>query len=171
MELANQMDDLPSDVGVDLVAFDAEEFVFEQGRDDYFLGSNFFAEKYRAQPPAVPYQAGILLDMIGDRELTIYYERNSLKYARNVTTSIWQTAGRLRVHAFIPRARHMISDDHLPLNEIARIPTVDLIDFDYPRAAIGAPSYWHTEKDIPENCSGQSIAAVIWVVHTWLKQQ
>ena len=71
MELSNQLSDLPDDVGVDIVLFDGEEFVWQQGRDDYFLGSNFFAEKYRASPPAVPYQAGILLDMIGDRELKI----------------------------------------------------------------------------------------------------
>ena len=37
MELAHQLSDLPSDVGVDIMLFDGEEFVFEQGRDDYFL--------------------------------------------------------------------------------------------------------------------------------------
>ena len=171
MELANQLGDLPADVGVDLVAFDGEEFVFEQGRDDYFLGSTFFAEKYKSSPPAVPYKAGVLLDMIGDRELSIYYELNSLRFAKPVANEIWKTARKLRVRAFIPRGRHKIDDDHIPLNEIAKIPTVDLIDFDYPRPGFGAPSYWHTEQDIPENCSGQSIAAVVWVVHEWLKQQ
>lgn len=171
MELANQLDDLPSDVGLDIVLFDGEEFVWQQGRDDYFLGSNFFAEKYRASPPSVPYQAGILLDMIGDRELKIYYEQNSLRYARDVVKSVWRTADRLGVKAFVPRSRHRIEDDHLPLNQIAGIPTIDLIDFDYPRPGIGAPSYWHTEQDIPANCSGESMAAVVWVVHEWLKQQ
>ena len=29
----------------------------------------------------------------------------------------------------------------------------------------------HTEQDIPENCSGESLAAVVWVVHQWLKEQ
>ena len=171
MELAHQMNELPQDVGVDIVLFDGEEFVWQQGRDDYFLGSTFFARKYIASPPAIPYQAGILLDMIGDRELTIYYEQNSLRYARDVVKSIWRTADNLGVRAFVPRARHTIDDDHIPLNKIAGIPTVDLIDFDYPRVGIGAPSYWHTEQDIPENCSGDSLAAVVWVVHQWLKGQ
>ena len=171
MELAHQMKDLPADVGVDLVAFDGEEFVFQQGRDKYFLGSTFFAEKYKLAPPTQPYQAGVLLDMIGDRELKIYYEMNSLRFARPVATDIWRTARRLGVRAFVPKSRHDIQDDHLPLNNIARIPTVDIIDFDYPRPGIGAPSYWHTEQDIPENCSGDSIAAVVWVVHEWLKTQ
>ncbi len=171
MELANQLNDLPPDVGVDIVLFDGEEFVFQQGRDDYFLGSTFFAEQYILAPPVVPYQAGILLDMVGDRELKIYYEQNSLRYARDVTKSIWHTADRLGVRAFVPRSRHKIEDDHIPLNEIAKIPTVDLIDFDYPRPGIGAPSYWHTEQDIPQNCSGESLAAVVWVLHEWLKDR
>jgi len=170
-ELSYHLDDLPSDFGVDLVLFDGEEFIWQQGRDEYFLGSKFFAEKYQASPPPIPYRAGILLDMVGDRELKIYYERNSMRYARDVAVSIWQTAQRLGVTAFVPRTRHEVLDDHLPLNQIAGIPTVDLIDFDYPRPGIGAPSYWHTEDDIPANCSGESLAVVVWVVHQWLKQQ
>lgn len=171
VELAHHLNDLPADVGVDLVLFDGEEFVWQQGRDEYFLGSKFFAEKYKANPPAVPYRAGVLLDMIGDRELKIYYERNSMRYAKEVAKGIWNTADRLGVRAFVPRIRHEIQDDHLPLNQTAGIPTVNVIDFDYPRPGIGAPSYWHTEQDVPANCSGQSLVTVVWVVHEWLKEQ
>ncbi|WP_442512117.1 M28 family peptidase [Novipirellula sp. SH528] len=171
MELANQMKTLPADIGVDMVLFDGEEFVFEQGRDDYFLGSTFFAKKYAAAPPQHPYQAGILLDMVGDKNLQIYYENNSLKHARSLARSVWDVAGRLGVRAFVPRSRHTLEDDHLSLNEIAKIPTIDIIDFDYPRPGYGVKSYWHTEKDVPENCSGESLAAVVWVVHQWLLAQ
>ena len=171
MELSHQLADLPPNLGVDVVLFDAEEFVFDEARDDYFLGSTYFAQVYRANPPEVPYTAGVLLDMVGDRELKIYYERNSLRYAPEVAHSIWNTAEELGVRAFVPRSRHEILDDHIPLNRIAGIPTVDVIDFDYPRPGIGAPSYWHTEQDIPANCSGKSLAAVVWVVHRWLLAQ
>ena len=171
VELAHHTSDLPEDVGVDMVLFDGEEFVWQQGRDDYFLGSKFFAEKYKANPPAIRYGAGVLLDMVGDRELKIFYERNSMRYARDVAKSIWKTADRIGANAFVPRIRHELQDDHLPLNQVAGIPTVDLIDFDYPRPGIGAPKYWHTEQDVPANCSGRSIASVVWVVHEWLKQQ
>ncbi len=172
MEMSHQFASLPDDVGVDVVLFDAEEFVFAEGRDDYFLGSTYFAQQYRMSPPAVPYQAGVLLDMVGDRELQLLYERNSLRYARDVTKSIWQTAAKLGVRAFVPRTRMQdIRDDHLPLNQIAGIPTTDLIDFDYPRPGFRAPQYWHTTEDVPEKCSGESLAAVTWVVHQWLVQQ
>ncbi|MCC9655202.1 M28 family peptidase [Rhodopirellula sp. JC737] len=172
MELSHQFENLPESIGVDVVLFDAEEFVFGEGNGDYFLGSTLFAQQYRLEPPAVPYKAGVLLDMIGDRELQLLYERNSLRYAGDVTRSIWRTAKRLKAKAFVPRVRSQaIRDDHLPLNEIARIPTTDLIDFDYPRPGFRAPQYWHTTQDIPENCSGESMAAVIWVVHEWMLEQ
>lgn len=171
MELSHHFDQLPADVGVDIVLFDGEELVYKDPRDEYFLGSTHFARQYVAMPPAIPYRAGVLLDMVGDKELAIYYERNSWRYARDVTKSLFATAERLKVDAFVPRLRHEIRDDHLPLNEIAKIPTTDLIDFDYPRPGIGAPSYWHTTKDVPENCSGQSLAAVVYVVHQWLLEQ
>ncbi|MDA8743368.1 M28 family peptidase [Rubripirellula amarantea] len=168
MEISHQFDALPPQIGVDIVLFDGEEFVLKQGRDDYFLGSSFYAEQYKANPPQSRFTSGVLLDMIGDRELKIYFEQNSMKYARPLAKDIWRVADRLGVDAFVPRIRHEIQDDHLPLNRIARIPTVDLIDFDYPRPGIGQPSYWHTEQDIPANCSGESLAAVVWVVHQWM---
>jgi hypothetical protein len=71
------------------------------------------------------------------------------------------------VDEFYARSRHEIRDDHLPLNQIARIPTCDIIDFDYPRP--GARSYWHTEADAPDKCSAASLGKVGWVVWEWLK--
>jgi len=171
LEISHQFAFLPPDIGVDIVLFDGEELVFRERQDPYFLGSTHFANTYKATPPEIPYRAGILLDMIGDKELRIYYERNSWNHARDVCKSVFATAELLKVTAFVPRIRHEVRDDHLPLNEIARIPTINLIDFDYPRPGIGVPQYWHTTKDVPENCSGQSIATVVYVVHQWLMRQ
>ncbi|MFU7562046.1 M28 family peptidase [Stieleria sp. JC731] len=171
MELSNQLDDLPDDIGVDLVMFDGEEFVFAENRDRYFLGSTYYAQTYQDSPPEVPFRSGVLFDMIGDKELKLYYELNSIRFAKPVAQSFWQVARRLRVDAFVPKARHDLRDDHLPLNRIGKIPTIDVIDFDYPRPGIGSPSYWHTQQDVPDNCSGESIAAVVWVAHEWIMQQ
>lgn len=168
MELSHHLDELPADVGVDMVLFDGEELVYDNRRDPYFLGSTHYAREYVAHPPAIPLRAGILLDMVADAAQQFYLEKNSWHYARPVAREVWDLAGRLGVRSFKSRVKHEVRDDHLPLNQIARIPTIDIIDFDYPRPGPRAMSYWHTQQDIPENCSGESLAAVVYVVHQWL---
>jgi len=176
MEMSHHLSTLPESIGVDFVLFDGEELVYDSQRDPYFLGSTHFARTYAQQQQELsgafkPYEAGVLLDMIGDRELQIFYEQNSWNYARKVTLEIWGTAERLGIRAFQPRIRHTVRDDHLPLNEIARIPTTDLIDFDYPRPGFRQQSYWHTTADTIDKCSGHSLVSVIYVLHTWLKER
>lgn len=168
MELGRHMRNLEGPFGVDFVLFDAEEFIFDSNRDKYFLGSEYFAQQYATQPPRHRYLAGVLLDMVGDSHLEIYQEKNSLYHARGVVNGIWNTAQQLGVREFIRRPGHEIRDDHLALNRTAKIPTCDIIDFDYPRPR--AASYWHTEADTPEKCSALSLAKVGWVVIEWLKR-
>jgi hypothetical protein len=59
--------------------------------------------------------------------------------------------------AFIGRVDYAIYDDHIPLNEIAGIPSIDIIDFKYPNSYA---NFWHTLNDIPENCSEESLGQV-----------
>jgi glutaminyl-peptide cyclotransferase len=171
MELGTHLKDFPGALGVDVVLFDAEELVYERRRDQYFIGSNHFARNYVTDPPAHKYRCGVLLDMVGDKELQIYQEKNSYynKAVAPMMRDIWATAARLGVSEFIARRQHEVQDDHLPLNNVAKIPTCDIIDFDYPRP--GRVNYWHTTNDVPENCSALSLAKVGWVLHEWLKQQ
>ena len=168
-ELGKHIEGLGDRYGIDFVFFDAEEFVFLYGRDPMFLGSTHFANQYRKRKGKWKYLYGILLDMVGDADLQIYMEGNSLKYCPRLTRSIWTVAQQLGVKEFIPELRHTIRDDHLPLNEIARIETCNIIDFDYPNPQVGN-IYWHTEKDIPENCSADSLGKVGRVVLEWLRQ-
>jgi Zn-dependent M28 family amino/carboxypeptidase len=159
MELAHHMARIKCRYGVDFVLFDGEELVFRDG-DKYFLGSEHFARSYVQEPAEHRYVYGVVVDMIGDRNLKIYMERNSLRYAPELTRSLFATARRLREDAFVAQARHEVQDDHLPLNKIAGIPTCDLIDFDFP--------YWHTSKDVPAACSGASLGKVGRVLQAWL---
>lgn len=159
MELAHHLPSIETPYGVDFVLFDAEELVYSS-RDKYFLGSTHFATRYRDAPPTHKYVCGVLLDMIGDKDLKIFQERYSLAYAPDVTRSVWSAAARIGVREFVPRRKHEVRDDHLPLNEIARIPTCDIIDFDYP--------HWHTRNDVPAACSGDSLAKVGRVLLEWL---
>jgi glutaminyl-peptide cyclotransferase len=162
MELAHHMKDLSPKYGVDFVLFDGEELIYGN-KGEFFLGSTHFAEEYaKATDRQTTYVAGVLVDMIGDKNFTVYQEINSLKYAPKVVESVWGAARRAGVKEFIAKPRHEVRDDHIPLNEIAKIPTVDLIDFDYP--------HWHTARDVPSNCSGGSLAKTGRVVLEWLKE-
>ncbi len=169
MELAAAMASLPGPIGVDFVCFDAEEFVFDDARDRYCLGSLYFARQYAAEQRAGTaghrYRCGVVLDMVADRNLEIWQERQSVDWAdtRPVVASIWATARRLGVRQFVPRPKHFVNDDHVPLRVTGGIPTCDVIDFDYP--------HWHTTRDTPENCSAESLEAVGSVMLAWLEAQ
>ncbi len=164
MELAHHMPLLTGDLGVDFVLFDGEELVYRDGRDPYFLGSQWFARQYNKRKEDYHYEWGVLLDMIADADLEIAYEAHSWQWrdTRPLVKQLWKTAARLGVREFIPRVKAKVRDDHLAIHQIARIPCCDIIDFDYP--------YWHTEADTPDKCSGESIAKVGWVVLEWLRE-
>jgi hypothetical protein len=160
MELGHHMRQFKPTYGVDFVFFDGEELVYHPN-DPYFLGSTHFANEYIDHPPKHQYVCGVLVDMIAGKQLKLYQEQNSLHYAPQVTRSIWQMAQELKVREFIARPKYEVRDDHLPLNEIAHIPTCDIIDFSY--------EHWHTMKDAPAACSGASLAKVGRVLLAWLE--
>ncbi|MCY2964115.1 MAG: M28 family peptidase [Planctomycetota bacterium] len=160
MELGRHMAAIEPRFGVDFVLFDGEELVFHPN-DPYFLGSEYFAKSYRDDPPGHRYVYGVLFDMIADKRLNLYQEVNSLHYARPIVQSLWSKAADVGVKEFIAKRKHEVRDDHLPLNDIAKIPTIDVIDFDY--------EHWHTAQDIPANCSAGSMAKVGKVVLAWLQ--
>lgn len=137
-----------------LVFFDAED----QGRIegwDWILGSSAFVEELDPKPQAV-----VIVDMVGDTDLNIYYEINSDAPLR---AEIWETAAGLGYgDVFIQREKHSILDDHHPFLR-AGIPAVDIIDFDYP--------YWHTTQDTPDKVSAASLQAVGETLWTWVTNQ
>ncbi|AGA29278.1 M28 family peptidase [Singulisphaera acidiphila] len=164
MEMAHHLKTLPTSWGIDLVLFDGEELVY--GRDgEYFLGSKEFARVYvegvDGRHADFNYEAGLVLDMVGGKNLKIQQEPHSLNLAPKLVKEVWAVARQLKATAFHNRIGRAVMDDHLPLNN-GGIPTIDLIDFDYP--------YWHTSQDLPKNCSGDSMAEVGRVVTAWLSQ-
>ena len=182
MELAHHLPNAEMSLGVDMVLFDAEELVYGEnlyGRQlgEYFHGSKFFANNYRKNRPAHRYHWGVLLDMVGDANLEILQEKHGLSWpdTRPLIASLWKTAHRIGVKEFVPRTKKGVDqgyvlDDHIALRNIARIPTCDIIDADYPDVGFAQPgSYWHTEQDLPKHCSGESLSKVGWVVFEWLK--
>jgi hypothetical protein len=163
MELAQQMKQVRSEVGVDFVFFDGEEYIFNPapGADRYFFGSEHFARAYRQDRPRYRYLAAVLLDMIGGKDAQFPIERNSWFKAAALCQELWQVAAEQRCAAFRNEFGPEVLDDHLALNR-ADIPAVDVIDFSY--------AHWHRLSDVPANCSAQSLEQVAHVLTAWLKR-
>lgn len=147
LELAHIISQNKPKFGVDIVFFDGEDYGRPRDLKDFCLGSSFFAKNLPIPRP----KFGILLDMVGDRDLNIYKEQYSNTYSPEIVDLIWEKAEELKLNSFYPEVRHQVWDDHMPLI-LAGIPMVDIIDFDYP--------YWHTLQDTPDKCSPQSLEVV-----------
>jgi len=150
LELARTLpEDLPK--AVKLVFFDAEDNGGIEGWD-WILGSRAYVRDIDPLP-----EAAVILDMIGDADLQVYYERNSDPKIRE---EIWRHADDLGYgKVFIKEERHSMLDDHTPFLE-AGIPAVDLIDFDY--------QYWHTTEDTIDKVSPESLQAIGDTITAWL---
>lgn len=153
LELAKMFKSKPPPVNVSIVLFDGEDMGVEGINDSWAKGSLYFAEHLPIQKT----DYGIILDMIGDSNLEIPIERNSYRVAPGLMTELWELAEKLKLSAFQNKLGYDIYDDHIPLWELAGIPTIDLIDFNYPNQRI---NYWHTLNDIPQNCSPESLEQV-----------
>lgn len=153
LELAKIMGENPPPIGVNLVFFDGEDLGVPGENNTYCQGSRFFAKNLPIPRP----DEAINLDMVGDKQLVLPIERYSLEYHPKLVRHLWDRAKEMGLDAFIGRVDYAIYDDHIPLNEIAGIPSIDIIDFKYPNSYA---NFWHTMNDIPENCSEESLGQV-----------
>ena len=153
MELATIISEKNPEIGIDIVFFDAEDGGFSGQPETFALGSRFFAENL----PIVKPNFAIIVDMVGDKNLSIPIERISYNIAPEKVKEIWNLAAELSLPAFKKTIDLEIYDDHVPLWEVAAIPAIDIIDFQYPNMFY---NHWHTQRDTPENCSPQSLGQV-----------
>ena len=151
LEVASALATWDPGIGVDLVFFDGEDYGEEDDLEHYLLGSRYFVRTMGSYRP----RAMLLLDMVGDADLRIPMEENSLRAAPELTRLVFAVAESLGVRSFTAVVGPAVYDDHLPFLQ-ARIPAVDLIDLDYPP--------WHTTRDLPDACSAASLEGVARVV-------
>jgi glutaminyl-peptide cyclotransferase len=143
---------------VELVFFDGEE-AYEAFTDtDGLFGSRYFAKRLAVESKAAQFRGGILFDMMGDRSLTITLPPDS---PAELARDIFASAETLNVRKHFTYFDRDITDDHTPLNE-AGIPTIDLIDFDYPP--------WHTPEDTMDKLSAESLRIVGAVTAYYLSE-
>jgi len=139
----------PPAQGVDLLFVDGEDYGDFADTNDVLIGSRWFA---RNQLPGYQPLFAVLFDMVGDADLQIYQEGNSVAFAPEVVQRVWRIAAE-RGHdkTFVPGARHTLTDDHVALQQVG-IRAIDVVDFDYP--------YWHTTEDTIDKVSAASLQIV-----------
>jgi glutaminyl-peptide cyclotransferase len=133
-----------------LVFFDGEDGAGLPGNQG-IVGSRAFADQFTPLPKSV-----VIVDMVGDIDLDLYQEYTS---DPGLTNEIWTYGFTLGYTEFIPLRKYSIIDDHTPF--LAKgVPSVVLIDFDYP--------YWHTSMDTLDKVSPHSLEVVGETLRLWI---
>ena len=132
---------------IELLFLDGEEAVIEWQGDDNTYGSRHYVEAAKKNGSLKSLRALILLDMIGDRNLTIRRESNSTRW---LTDIVWGAAKKLGHRAFMDEET-TVEDDHIPFVK-AGVPSLDIIDLDYPQ--------WHTAGDTLDAVGARSLQVV-----------
>lgn len=151
-------------LGVDFICFDAEDWGTPQWSDvpdngnTWALGSNYFAANL---PEGYAPRYGILLDMVGGQGARFYQEGMSMQFAPEIVRKVWRAARQAGYGSYFPKsAGGMVTDDHVPVNQIAKIPCIDVIPY-YPDCAQSSfgPT-WHTLDDNMEHIDRNTLKAV-----------
>ena len=168
--LIQQHDSL--NVAVDFICFDAEDWGIPQwdetgdGTDSWALGAQYWAKKYQekslhSQPSTLNYQYAILLDMVGGQGAKFYQEGYSKQKAGRIVEKIWRAAHAAGYGSTFPMQESgFVTDDHVPVNDIANIPCVDIINHypDCPQSSFGPT--WHTVIDDMQHIDKNTLQAV-----------
>ncbi len=160
LELARVIAESPAlPVTVRVVFLDGEECMEHYGPRDGLHGSRHMVKQLVEGGTARDVLAFILLDMVGDKDLTISIPRNG---TADLVTAAFQAAAEEGARTKFSLFPGEIGDDHEPF-WLAGIPAVDLIDYYY-GSAPGLNDYWHTTNDRMDKISAESLQIVGRVV-------
>lgn len=164
LELARQFSIKNPTIGVDIILFDAEDYgqpedsKFPIMQDSWCLGSQHWSKN--PHKPNYYARYGILLDMVGAKNATFRKEEISSYYAPNILEKVWRKANQLGYgNHFVFENAKQIVDDHLYVNQITGIPTIDIIEYD-PATESNFNKHWHTHKDDMDNIDKNTLNAV-----------
>lgn len=166
LEIARVLHEAKShpNLGVDIVFFDAEDWgksglTTDGNYAGFCLGSRYWAEN-RHIPNYTAY-FGILLDMVGAKNATFPKEGYSTKNAGEVVRTVWNTASQLGYSTyFIDQQGPAITDDHVPVNEVAKFPMIDIIHTRVNDLSRTFFDDWHTTGDDMDNIDPKTLKAV-----------
>lgn len=133
----------------ELVFFDGEEAFVQFTETDGLYGSRYYARSLRDSGRYRQFRFGILWDMMGPKNLQITLSPDS---PPELAQGMLKAAAALNLRQDFTFYDRDIYDDHVPLLHIADVPTIDLIDFNYPP--------WHTAEDTLDKLAPESLKAV-----------
>lgn len=151
-------------LGIDFVCFDAEDWGTPQwadvadNADSWALGAQYWSKNLLQGYEA---RYGILLDMVGGVGAKFYREGMSMQYAPEIVKKVWRAAREVGFGSYFPKEDGgVITDDHVPVNQFAKIPTIDIIPYyaDCQQSSFGPT--WHTLADNMENIDKNTLKAV-----------
>jgi len=148
LELARVIKGRRNEFTVELLFLDGEEAVLEWREPDHTYGSRHYVQAARKAGTLAGLKALILLDMIGDRSLTVRRDTNSTPWLNEV---VWASAAKLGHRAAFLDDSTTVEDDHIPFLR-AGVPAIDIIDLDY--------SAWHTAQDDLDHVAARSLQIV-----------
>lgn len=157
-------------IGIDIIFFDGEDYGEHEDVDNPPLKDGLvkiwwcLGSQYWARNPHVPrYSAyfGILLDMVGGKDATFYKEGGSMQFAPKIVTKVWNTARSLGYsNYFINSNSPGIMDDHIFINRDAKIPMIDIVEYDPQSPSYYFGDYHHTKRDNMSIIDKQTLQAV-----------
>lgn len=158
LEVARQVSLSHPDVGVDIIYFDVEDYGDNGNEDSWCLGSKYWATNLHKRDYVANF--GILLDMVGGPDAVFVKEGYSAEMAPQIVDKVWSAAERLGYGKYFQpqTVRFVGADDHVPVNEQAHIPCIDIIQ--YNKATNGFPDYHHTHKDNMDAIDKNTLKAV-----------
>jgi hypothetical protein len=174
LEIARQLRISPSAIGVDLLLLDAEDYGAPQdagftGTDDWALGS-----QYWSRYPHVPsYSAryGILLDMVGAENAVFTMEGSTMYFAPDIAQNVWNIGASIGYSDYFSSDRtNAITDDHVYINQLRKIPTIDIIQHDQSTQS-GFYKNWHTINDNMAGISKPTLMAVGQTILTAVRSE
>lgn len=159
LEMARIFSNNPPPIGVDIVLFDGEDYGREGDMSKYFLGSRYWSEN----PPVVGYSPrfGILLDMVGGENAQFPKEQYSMQFAPALVNELWSIGNEGQsASLFLDIEGNAISDDHVVVNRVLRIPTIDIIRHTPSDDGAEFAPYWHTHNDNMSIISKETLSGV-----------
>ena len=159
LEIARLLKDSTLNIGVDFICFDAEDWGNDGYSDSWALGAQYWAKN--PHKPGYKARYGILLDMVGGQQARFYREGFSRYYAPKVVDRVWRAAEVAGYSSYFPKEDGgTITDDHGPVNEVAKIPCIDIIPY-YPECEESSfgPT-WHTVNDDMQHIDRNTLRAV-----------